>query len=124
MTQIEEVTPPEPGSGEFRVGCVAGLLSGIIGNAVATAALIILHPDWLFGTGDPLGRIIAGLAIGWAGALVIAVIASLVLIRLISLRAGDAPASSRTAAFNVVVIYVVPAAVAAGAFWLFASVNR
>lgn len=124
MTEMEELTPPEPDSGEFRVGCVAGILSGIIGNAVATGALILVHPDWLFGSGEPLGRIIAGLAIGWAVALVIAVIAGMVLVRLMSMRAGDDRASSRSAAFHVVVVFVVPAVIAACALWLFASVDR
>jgi hypothetical protein len=124
MTEIEEITPPEPDSGEFRVGFVAGLLGGIIGDAVATGALILLHPDWLFGTGEPLGRILAGLAIGWAVALAIAVIAGLVLVRLMSMRAGDDPASSPTASLNVVLIFVLPAVIAAGALWLFASVDR
>ncbi len=122
MTEPGEVSPPDPE--DFRIGCVAGILSGVIGDAVGTAALIVFHPDWLFGTGDPIGRVVAGLAIGWAVALVIAVIAGMVLVRLMSMRAGNGPASSGTATFNVVMVFVVPAVIAAGALWIFASVNR
>lgn len=124
MTEGRQIPPPGSDPGEAQVGCVVGLLSGVIGDAVGTAALLVLHPDWLFGDGESIATIAAGLVPGWAVALVVAVIASLVLVRLMSAIAGDSPVRGFAQQLNVVLIFVVPAVLAAGTFWWLASVNR
>lgn len=126
MTKPREVSPngPDSGDSEFTIGCLVGALSGVIGDAVGTGALLVLHPDWIFGEGRPLTTVLAGLVPGWAVGLVVAVLVGLLLIRLMSRAAGDSPATDEAAKRNVVLIFVVPALIAAGTLWFLASVNR
>jgi hypothetical protein len=124
MRDRPEDTPAGSDPDESQIGCIAGLLSGVIGDAIGTAALLVLHPDWLFGDGDPIVTIVAGLAIGWGVAVVVAMIAGLALVSLMSAIAGRRPMDGATQRMNVVLIFVVPAIVAAGTLWLAASVNR
>jgi hypothetical protein len=124
MTEDRESSPPDPEPEESQVGCVAGILSGVIGNAIGTAALLVLHPDWLFGDGESILTIVAGLLPGWGIALGVAVLAGFVLVRLLSLITRGRRVRRTWQRFNVVLIFVVPAAMAAGTLWYVASVDR
>ena len=106
------------------MGCVAGVLSGIIGNAIGTAALLVLHPEWLFGDGESILTIVAGLLPVWGIALALSALAGFVLVLLLSLITRGRRVSPSWQRLNVVLIFVVPAVIAAGSFWWLASVNR
>lgn len=121
----ERQAPPDGSSdSDFAIGCVAGVVSGVIGDAVGTAALLVLHPDWLFGEGRSIVTIVAGLLPGWGIALVVAVVASLVLLRLLSAIAGERRVPRSSQQLNVALIFVVPAVLAAVTLWWLTSANR
>ena len=124
MTEVRPASPPDSDSEEAQMGCVAGLLSGIIGNAIGTAALLVLHPEWLFGDGESIVTIVAGLLPGWGIALAVAVLAGFVLVLLLSLITRGRRVSPSWQRFNVVLVFVLPAVIAASTFWWLASVNR
>jgi hypothetical protein len=124
MSDKRQVAPAGSDESELAAGCLAGVLGGVIGDAVGTAALLLFHPDWLFGQGDPIITIVSGLAIGWGVALVVAAIAGLALVSLMSAIARRRPMDGASQQMNVVLIFVVPAVIAAGTLWLAASVNR
>ena len=122
MTDRRRATDPGPRSDDFKIGCVVGALSGVVGIFVATAALLILRPEWISREGDQTGTVVAGLAGGWAVALIAAVIAGLVLVAQMSgLERVRGRAPTR---LNVVLIFIGPAVVAAITLWIAASVNR
>lgn len=122
MTDRRRATDPGPRSDDFKIGCVVGALSGVVGIFVATAALLILRPEWISREGDQTGTIVAGLAGGWAVALIAAVIAGLVLVaQMLGLERVRGRAPTR---LNVVLIFIGPAVVAAITLWIAASVNR
>lgn len=124
MNEVRQVSPPDSDSEESQIGCVAGFLSGVIGNAIGTAALLVLHPDWLFGDGESIVTIVAGLLPGWGIALAVAVIAGFALVRLLSLITRGRRVRRSWQRANVVLVFVVPAVIAAGTLWWLASVNR
>ena len=89
-----------------RSGCLVGLVMGLVGVGIGTAALVLLRPTWIAREGDPFGTVVAGLVIGWAVAIALAVLANIIL------------------RLNVALIFIVPVAVAAVTLWLTASINR
>jgi hypothetical protein len=114
---------PGPTSDEdVTIGCLVGLVMGLVGVAVGTVALVLLRPTWIARDGDAFGTVVVGLVIGWAVAIAVAIVANLILVSVMSARErarGRAPTR-----LNVALIFIVPAAVAAVTLWLTASVNR
>ena len=122
MTNRGRASPPGPRSDDFKIGCAIGGMSGLVGVAIGTVALLVLRPDWVASPGTGFGAIVAGLLGGWAVALASAVVAGLILVAVMSaLERARGRAPTR---LNVALIFVAPAAVAAITLWLAASVNR
>ena len=116
--------PPEQGSSsdDLTIGCLVGLVMGLVGVGVATVALVLLRPAWIAREGDPVGTVVAGLVIGWAVAIAVAIVANVMLVSVMTALErirGRAPTR-----LNVALIFIVPAAVASVTLWLTASVNR
>ena len=114
---------PEPRSDEeVTIGCLVGLVMGLVGVGIGTVALVLLRPTWIAREGDPFGTVVAGLVIGWAVAIAVAILANIILVSAMSaLERARGRAPTR---LNVALIFIVPAAVAAVTLWLTASVNR
>ena len=116
--------PSEQGSSsdDLTIGCLVGLVMGLAGVGVGTVALVLLRPTWIAREGDPFGTVVAGLVIGWAVAVAVAILANVILVSVMSALErvrGRAPTR-----LNVALIFIVPAAVAAVTLWLTASINR
>ena len=116
--------PPEQGSGsdDLTIGCLVGLVMGLVGVGVGTVALLLMRPTWIAREGDPLGTVVAGLVIGWAVAVAVAILANVLLVSVMS--ALERVRSRAPTRLNVALIFIVPVAVAALTLWLTASINR
>ena len=103
---------PGPTSDEdVTIGCLVGLVMGLVGVGIGTVTLVLLRPTWIARAGDPFGTVVVGLVIGWAVAIAVAIVANLILVSVMSARErarGRAPTR-----LDVALIFVVPAAVAA-----------
>ena len=79
----ERRRPSEPGTrsdDDVTIGCLVGLVMGLVGVGVGTVALLLLRPTWIAREGDPLGTVVAGLVIGWAVAIAVAILATVILV--------------------------------------------
>ena len=114
---------PGPRSDEdVSIGCLVGLVMGLVGVGIGTVALVLLRPTWIAREGDPFGAVVAGLVIGWAVAIALAILANVILVSAMStLERARGRAPTR---LNVALIFTVPVAVAAVTLWLTASINR
>jgi hypothetical protein len=121
VLQYESPLGSDPGYAQ--AGFLIAGLGGLIGNGMATVALVLSHPDWIDRGGA--GAAVVGLAIGWFVALVIAVVAGFIVAVAIT---SVFDRSQRTERHSVPLYYValfsVPLVVAAATLWLLASVNR
>ncbi|MEP6639747.1 MAG: hypothetical protein ABJC39_10400 [Chloroflexota bacterium] len=123
---LVHVAPLSSDAGFFQVGCVVALLSAVVGDVVGTAALLVLHPEWLFREGDAIATIVGGLVTGWLVALVVAIIASLIVVGvgLMSLIERMPRLSRSSGDIFLVLMIFVPAVIAAITLWFTASLNR
>ena len=113
---------PNADNSDVTIGCLVGFVMGLIGAVVTTVVLLLLRPTWIARESDPIGTIVAGLLIGWAVAIGVAILADVILVALLSARErvrGSAPSR-----LNVALLFIVPATVAAVTLWVTASVNR
>jgi hypothetical protein len=118
-------SPLQADGGYGQVGCVLAIVAGLVGNALGTAALVAFHYDWIARSGSaPLTNVIS-LVIGWIVSLVAAVVAGPIAAEMLSSLLDRSP---RTDKYAVNVFFagtiVLSMAVAGGALWLLASVNR
>lgn len=116
---LVHVAPLSSDPGYFQVGCVVALVSALLGDVVGTAALLVLHPDWLFRTGDAISTSVSGLVVVWVVALVLSVIASLFLvgIGLMSILERVPRLSRSSPNIFIGLMLVVPATIAATILW-------
>jgi hypothetical protein len=123
---LAHVAPLSSDAGNFQIGCIVAVVSALVGNALATVALLLLHPAWLFGQAEPIGAIVGGLVGGWVVAFVVAVVGSLLVVGVgVMSLIERVPRLSRVSAdifFGLMI--VVPAVVAAITLWSTASANR
>jgi hypothetical protein len=70
----------DPGS--IQIGCAFAFVGAVLGNVVATIALVIIHPDEVFPSGNDVTTAFIALAIGWVVALGLAVVISTLVIGL------------------------------------------
>ncbi len=128
----------DPGRSKFddpgyaQIGCLLAIAGGLVGDVIATVALLVVHPTWLVpstlevpdGTIGWVVGALASLLIGWVVALGIAVLigpfAAVGLGRLLELAPRLEPLAEP--AF-IVTAAVAPAFIAATSLWLLASVN-
>lgn len=123
---LAHVSPIGSDSGYAQVGWVVAPLSALIGDALGTIALLFLHPDWLFGRDEPIATTVIGLLGGWVVAVIVAVIASLVVVGLGVMSVVErVPRLSRASGdIYLALMILVPAVVAAVTLWIAASANR
>jgi hypothetical protein len=107
---------------DFTIGCVTGFVMGLVGAGVGTASLFILRPTWVAREGDSFGAIVAGLVLGWAVAVAAAIVATLILVGVMSSLGNACDRAPKR--LNVALVLVLPAAIAGVTLWLAAAVNR
>ena len=113
---------PDEDDSVVTIGCLVGFVMGLVGAVAGTIVLLLLRPTWIAREGDPIGAIVAGLLIGWAVAIGVAMLANVILVALMSaLERTHGGAPTR---LNVALIFIVPTTAAAATLWLAASVNR
>ena len=95
---------PGPRSDEdVTIGCLVGLVMGLVGVGVGTVALVLLRPTWIAREGDAFGTVVAGLVIGWAVAIALAILANVILVSVMSAREqarGRAPTRLMSRSFS------------------------
>ena len=77
-TPRPEAEAPDPGPGQ--IGCAFAFVGALLGDLIATVALVIVHPDEVFPNGPDLTTALIALAIGWVVAFGLAVIISAIVV--------------------------------------------